>query len=139
MSGAPFPADGENGWLCRDPEIRDAYSADPLCGFCFTAGGYNEMFHLLKSISGPEWAEKVPQSLPVFVIAGAVDPVGAKGDGPREVYQLLCDRELTDVDCKIYYDMRHEILNETGKEEVMGDVADWILRVAEGAAEAASL
>lgn len=134
-----FPGDGENAWLCRDPEIRAAYDADPLCGFCFTAGGYNEMFRLLKSVSGPEWAANVPQSLPVFVIAGAVDPVGAKGDGPREVYQLLCDRELSDVDCKIYLDMRHEILNETGKEEVMGDVADWVLRVADGAAEASIL
>ena len=134
-----FPGEGELAWLSRDKDVRDAYDADPLCGFIFTAGGYNEMFRLLKSVSGPEWAAKIPQSLPVFVIAGSMDPVGAKGDGPREVHQLLVDRELTDIDCKIYDGMRHEIHNEIGREEVMEDIAKWVLRVADGAAEAATL
>lgn len=134
-----FPGEGELAWLSRDKDVRDAYDADPLCGFIFTAGGYNEMFRLLKSVSGPEWAAKIPQSLPVFVIAGSMDPVGAKGEGPREVHQLLVDRELTDIDCKIYDGMRHEIHNEIGREEVMEDIAKWVLRVADGAAEAATL
>ncbi len=134
-----FPDEGFFAWLSRDKEVRDAYEADPLCGFVFTAGGYNEMFRLLKSVSGPEWAEKVPLSLPVYIIAGSADPVGAKGAGPLEVNQLLCDRELSDLDCKIYEGMRHEIHNETGREEVMEDIAKWVLRVAEGAAEAATL
>ena len=134
-----FPGDGDTAWLSRDPAVREAYEADPLCGFCFTAGGYNEMFRLLKSISGPEWAAKVPQSLPVLIIAGGMDPVGEKGKGPLEVNELLVDRELSDVDCRIYDGMRHEVLNEIGKEEVMGDVADWVIRVADGAAEASTL
>lgn len=134
-----FPNEGLTAWLTRDKAVRDAYDADPLCGFTFTVGGYNEMFRLLKDVSGAQWAERVPQSLPVFVVAGAMDPVGANGEGPREVYQLLCDRELTDVDCKIYDDMRHEIHNEIGRDEVIGDIADWALRVAEGVAEASGL
>ena len=133
-----FPDDGENGWLSRDPAVRDAYDADPLCGYCFTVGGYNEMFRMLKSVSGEQWAARVPRSLPVLIIAGAMDPVGAEGAGPREVEQRLIDRELSDVTCKIYDGMRHEIHNEIGREEVMSDLAEWVGRIAEGAAEAAT-
>jgi len=135
-----FPGEeGELAWMTRDPAVIAGYKADPLCGYCFTAGGFNEMFRLLKSISGEQWAAKVPQSLPVLIISGGDDPVGARGAGPEEVYRLLRDSELSDVQLKLYDGMRHEILTDPEREGPINDIAEWTLGVAEGAAEASML
>jgi len=133
------PSEGDLAWLTRDGEQRNAYQSDELCGFCFTAGGYGEMFRLLKGVSGPEWAAEVPRSLPIYIIAGAEDPVGDYAEGVKEVWGLLDDRELCNLDIKIYDGMRHEILNELGREEVMEDVLDFVLRVADGVVECTTL
>lgn len=134
-----FPGQGELAWLSSDPEVREKYDADPLCGYTFTAGGYAEMFRLLASVSGPAWAEKLPLSLPVLVIAGGQDPVGDYANGPREVYGLLDDRELCDISIRIYEQMRHEILNEPERALVYEDVLGFIERVAVGAVECNTL
>lgn len=134
-----FPGEGDLAWLTRDEAVHEKYEADPLCGYVFTAGGYGEMFRLLDSVTGAEWAEKIPLSLPIFIIAGAEDPVGNYGDGPREVYGLLDDHEQCDLSIKIYDEMRHEILNEIGREEVMEDIRVFVERVADGAVECGTL
>lgn len=134
-----FPGEGDSAWLSRDADVRAAYEADELCGYCFTAGGYAEMFRLLKSVSGPEWAARVPRSLPIYIIAGAEDPVGDYGNGVREVWGLLDDHEQCDLALKIYDGMRHEIHNELGREEVMEDIHAFVLRVADGAVECNTL
>ena len=132
-------SEGRVAWLTRDEEQRKAYEADELCGFCFTAGGYAEMFRLLTSVSGPEWAAEVPLSLPIYRIAGSDDPVGDYAEGVKEVWGLLDDRELCSLGIKIYDGMRHEILNEIGREEVMEDVLDFVLRVADGVVDCTTL
>ena len=83
------------------------------------------MFGGLAAVTGPSWAARVPKSLPVFVIAGDRDPVGANGKGPTQVYQWLKDAGL-DVRLKLYPGMRHEILNEAGKAEVYEDVLQFL-------------
>lgn len=130
-----FLQDGHSGWITRDPSIREKYDADPLCNYCFTAGGYAEMFRLLQDVSGTQWAERVPLSLPIFIVSGSDDPVGDYGEGPREVYDLLDDHEQCDLTIKIYEGMRHEILNEIGREKAMEDIYVFIMRVADGAVE----
>lgn len=131
--------EGEYGWLTRNSDARKAYEDDGLCGYCFTAGGYAEMFRLLKEISGAEWAERVPLSLPIYIIAGGDDPVGDYAEGVREVYGLLDDHEQCNLGMKIYEGMRHEILNEIGREEVMEDVLDFVCRVADGVVDCVTL
>lgn len=131
--------EGEYAWLTRNADIRNAYQADELCGYCFTAGGYAEMFRLLKGVSGPEWAQKVPLSLPIYIIAGSEDPVGDYGQGVREVFSLLDDHEQCNLGMKIYDGMRHEILNELGREEVMEDVLAFVGRVADGVVDCVTL
>ena len=134
-----FPGDGDDGWITSDPERRGNYAGDPYCGFLFTVGGYNEMFRLLGSVSGEQWAQKVPVALPIFIVAGSMDPVGAKGAGPLEVNGLLADHEQCDLDCRIYEGMRHEIHNEIGREQVMDDLLRWIEHVIDGAVECATI
>ena len=120
-----FPGEGPSAWLAADKSVQEAFDADPDCGFTFTAATYRDMFGGLAAVTGPSWAARVPKALPVFVIAGDKDPVGANGKGPTQVYQWLKDAGL-DVRLKLYPGMRHEILNEAGKAEVYEDVLQFL-------------
>ena len=114
-------------WLTRDGEIVDKYIKDPACGFTFTTAGYADLFNLIGYISSENWYKLVPKQLPILLVAGADDPVGAYGAGPAEVAEGLENAGCTDVSLIIYENMRHEILNEFGKEAVYEDLRRFIL------------
>ncbi|RKJ39947.1 alpha/beta hydrolase [Acutalibacter sp. 1XD8-33] len=115
-----------SAWLSRDEKVCRAFEADPLSNFPFTAAGYRDLFTGLSEISSPQWAQKAPKGLPVFLIAGDQDPVGNYGAGPQEVAGWLRDAGIQDVQLKLYPGMRHEVLNEIGKEEAYQDVLGWL-------------
>ena len=59
---------------------------------------------------------------------GALDPVGNKGRGVKSTAALFEKAGIKDVEVKLYQGMRHEILNEPGKQQVYDDVLAWIDR-----------
>lgn len=120
------PVNG-SAWLSRDEKVCRDFETDPLSNFPFTAAGYRDLFTGLLEISSLQWAQKVPSGLPVFLIAGEEDPVGSYGEGPRQVEGWLREAGLQDIQLKLYPGMRHEVLNELGKEQVYQDVLDWLL------------
>lgn len=62
-------------------------------------------------------------------MSGKEDPVGDFGKGVEKAKANLEKAGLR-PEIKLYPGMRHEILNEIGKEEVYKDLGDWILKVA---------
>ena len=84
------------------------------------------LFTLLKHVSTLEWAHKVPKALPVYMISGAMDPVGAYGKGVGKVYERLKKAGVKDLELKLYKDGRHEMLNELNKEDVYKDILLWL-------------
>jgi len=128
-----FKNEHESAWLTKDTALTESVRDDKYCHFIFTASAYNALFKLYKSVSGEEWAALVPKSLPIFIISGENDPLGGgDGSGPREVYELLRDAEVNDVELKLYKNDRHEILNETDRADVYADVSEFIGRVCDG-------
>mgnify|MGYP003295390436 CR=1 FL=1 len=120
------PARTAFDWLTTDNEIVDKYIADPYCGFLFTANGYRDLMTLINVINRADWYTSVPLNLPVYIIAGNDDPVGAYGKGIKTVYNELVDSNHNDVSMKLYDGMRHEILNEPAKADVYKDILSWI-------------
>ena len=114
-------------WLTRDESIVDRYIEDPACGFTFTVAGYADLFNVIGYVSDDKWYRHVPKELPMLLVAGREDPVGAYGAGPAEVAEKLQDAGCSDVSLILYDDMRHEILNEFGKETVMEDIRRFVL------------
>ena len=108
----------------------DAYVADSLCGFPFTAFAVRDLMDGIAEIGARDWAGKVPKK-PILLIAGAEDPVGAYGKGPEQVRSALAKTGHT-ADLKLYPDMRHEILQEDGREDVYRDVLLFLEAVAAG-------
>lgn len=112
-------------WLSRDNAQVEKYIADKYCGFLFTAVGYRDMSTVLWSVSGKSWYANLPFVLPVLLISGEMDPVGAYGKGIRQVFRDLKSSGHKNVVMKLYKNDRHEILNELDKEDVYKDVVDW--------------
>lgn len=115
-----------NDWLTRDEDIVRAYCGDPACGFVFTLAGYADLFNFLGYINSDECYAGIPKNIPFLVVAGGEDPVGEYGKGPKEFADKMTSAGA-DVKLKLYDGMRHEILNEFGKEEVMEDIKNFIL------------
>ena len=113
-------------WLSYDEAVVDAYIADELCGFPFKAGGYATLMDLCEFVAKEESISPVPRTLPLFLIAGDQDPVGANGKGVRQVFERYIKGGCTDVELKIYENMRHEVHNELDKDTVYNDVLAWL-------------
>ena len=113
-------------WLSRNEENVDTYMADERCGFGFTLNGYYNLFLTLFKIGRKEYLERMPRELPVLFISGKEDPVGSNGKGVCQAAQLFTKTGMKEVECILYPEDRHEILNETDREKIYADVFAWI-------------
>jgi len=123
----PFGGDTGFEWLSRDPDEVRKYVDDPWCGtFPLSNEFVRDFFVGMEEIWLPENEAKIPKSLPVSIISGAMDPAG----GFSETAGVLADRYealgLEDLSVKFYPDARHEILNETNRDEVHADILNWL-------------
>lgn len=113
-------------WLSRDGSRVDQYIADSQCGFVFTVNGFEALFELISRLYRRENLAHIPKELPVYVVSGTADPVGGYGIGVVKAYRSLKEAGLESVELKLYRGGRHELLNETNRDEVMKDVCQWI-------------
>ena len=112
-------------WLSRDPEEVDKYINDPDCGFVFSAGGFADLLRGLETVNTDRSASRIPKGLPVHLVSGDKDPVGANGKGVRTVADQLRRVGVHDVTVTLWPDARHEILNETNRDQVEAEIVEW--------------
>lgn len=120
------PTRTEFDWLTSDNEEVDKYINDPFCGTIFTSGFYYDFFIGLKELIDKNNLNCIPKSLPIYIFSGDKDPVGNYGKGIIQLFNSYKKLNIKDVTYKLYKDGRHEMLNETNREEVMNDVIDWL-------------
>lgn len=120
------PSESTKDWITSDEEMRRKYEADPLCSFLFTVNGYYQMFEGMKTLTKKRAMDKIPGSLSVFFVSGAEDPVGSNGEGVARVFHRYEKAGIQDVEMKLYPKGRHEILNESNREQVYEDLYQWI-------------
>ncbi|MEI6766981.1 MAG: lysophospholipase [Bacteroidota bacterium] len=113
-------------WLTHDEAIVDAYIADDRCGFVCTAKMFANLFTGLKFIQKTKNILEIPVDLPVYIFSGSMDPVGHYSKGPAKVAQIFEECEMKDVTLKLYEGGRHEMLNEINRDEVIGDLLNWL-------------
>ncbi|KFF12943.1 alpha/beta hydrolase [Chryseobacterium soli] len=116
----------DTSWLSLNPANRNAFSEDPLCGVPFTNNAFYALFNIYKKATARNWADTIPKSLPLLLISGQNDPIGNFGKGVIETVTHLKDDRFEEVSVKLYPDMRHEILNEEIREEVLNEIYQWI-------------
>ena len=113
-------------WLSRDAEQVDKYIADPLCGFVGKIGLYRDMMQGIKFITNEKNIAQMNKEKPVYFMSGDGDPVGDYGKGVERAYKAFCNAGLHDVFMRLYPGGRHEMLNETNKEQVYQDILTWL-------------
>lgn len=112
-------------WLSYNEENNKKYLEDPRSGHPSSNGFYRELLKGNRRLYQKKFMVKIKKDLPVFVIAGEEDPVGAKGKGPTKLVELYKKYGLTNVELKIYPKMRHEILNEPDNKTVYQDIVNF--------------
>jgi len=120
-----FDSDEKYSWLTKDAEIIKKYKNDKFCTFKFTVSGMHDLITLNNRCNRNAWYNKLPNDLPIFLISGDSDPVGNYSKGVIGVYKKLikANKKAT---IKIYENSRHEILNDTCKDEVIRDILNFI-------------
>jgi alpha-beta hydrolase superfamily lysophospholipase len=130
LFNAPFaPARTDYDWLSRDEGVVDEYVADPFCGFGIDTASAKAMFAGSRRLADPEQVGAMRSDLPVYLAAGELDPV----NGGLTLLTPLAERYeaagITDLTVRTYTGARHEILNETNKDEVISELTAWLNRV----------
>lgn len=127
----PFePARTPFDWLSRDEAEVDAYLADPWCGDGnpLTYGFFVGLLEVAIAGVDPDAIASTPR-IPVLLVAGSMDPAGGMTTQVEALAGRLRDGGL-DTTAIYYTDARHEVLNETNREEVTADIVAWLRRIA---------
>ncbi|MFJ4194583.1 lysophospholipase [Pseudomonas sp. NPDC089534] len=119
------PARTAFDWLSRDPAEVDKYAADPLCGFRCTNQLWIDLLGGLQQISKASNLAQIDPGLPLLVIGGECDPV-SEGKRLTDLADALRAAGSQNLQLKIYPQARHELFNETNRDEVTADVLAWI-------------
>lgn len=116
---APVIPPIELGGLSRDPQVIDAYTADPLV--------YSGRMRLGWSVALVRGASEVEQRLPelclpIIALHGADDPITlpASADIVRE------RAGSDDLTVRVYPGLRHEIHHEPEQGQVLDEIAAWL-------------
>ncbi|HKA16543.1 MAG TPA: alpha/beta hydrolase [Myxococcota bacterium] len=124
------PARTPYDWLSRDPAEVDAYLADPYCGDAhpMTYGFLAELMEMAAPSLEPSAIAKIPAQLPILLLTGEADPASNGAANVRELERRMRGAGLS-VESIYYPGARHEVLNETNREEVERDLLAWIDRI----------
>lgn len=99
--------------LSRDAAVVKAYREDPLVYGTITPRWYTEMLAAIQRVGGHRYA------LPMGMFVGDADTIT-----DPDANRAFAERHGAHL--KVYAGWRHEIFNELGREEAIGDVASWL-------------
>lgn len=123
----PFePGPTSMEWLSRDRAAVDAYVADPCCGYIATTASWTSLLDELSRLATPAQMRGVPTGVPTLILSGDRDPVGGMGKGVQRLHDIWKAHGVADLTMKLYPGGRHEMLNETNRDEVIADICGWI-------------
>jgi alpha-beta hydrolase superfamily lysophospholipase len=120
-------------WLTRDATEMQRYVDDELCGFVLCTASLARLFNGAREATRPGNLRTVPADLPLYVFSGSDDPVHDEQknlDRMLSAYRAAGLKPVT----RIYPGGRHELFNETNRDEVVSDLIGWL----DSAAAAAS-
>lgn len=113
-------------WLSRDEAEVDAYVADPWCGWEVPGDVIPSLFAPAARLADPALLAGIRSDLPILIASGDADPLAGGGALIELLGQRYRDAGIADVTVKLYPAARHEILNETNRDEVTADIVAWL-------------
>ncbi|SHM94510.1 alpha/beta hydrolase [Gracilibacillus kekensis] len=115
-------------WLCSNPTEVKKYQKDPLCGFIPSLQFFYDFYKGIESIQSKANSFHIPKDLPLLFLSGKEDPVGQYGKGVEKTVSFYQSIGMESIEYHLYNYSRHELLNETNKEEAFQDISEWLNR-----------
>ena len=115
-------------WLSRDEIEVDRYIADPFCGQMFTCSFYQELSRGVRWIYSKKNMDNLKKETNCLFLFGSEDPVGGGEMKSEESFRKFW-RKMPGSKRIEYSGARHEILNETNREEAHKDILTWINQI----------
>ena len=110
-------------WLSRDPAVAQDFAADPLDFVADTI----KLFGLpdaLRLLGKP--AKNFDRDIPLLIMIGSEDSLGGEKSVAKLASDYVTRSALTDVKAIVYPGARHEVFNETNRDEVNADLIAWL-------------
>ena len=125
---AAFPdATNPHAWLSRDDDEIRRYEQDPWCGYALCAGAWQDLISaMVVTTELAAVAAGVRKALPIYMLSGSDDPVH---NGWQAIDRIAANYQqcgLENVTVKRYDGGRHEMFNETNRDEVTADLLEWL-------------
>lgn len=117
---------GKNDWLANNPDNLVRYNEDVLCGSPGSLHTFYFLYQIMTLIRQESHLEKMNLDLPVLFVSGKEDAFGDFGKGVNKVKKMFEDQGMKNISCKLYPNMRHEILNEKKSAIVYEDLLNFI-------------
>ena len=113
-------------FLSRDEAVVDLYCADERNQFMFTASAFADMFEGMRTLTRKKNLDRMDRRTPVLIVSGSEDPVGGMGRAAPAYARQLESLGFEDVRVKVYPGARHELINESNRQEVDADILAFI-------------
>ncbi len=120
-----FQGNTGHEWLTKEKENIEKYKNDKFCTFKFTVSAMHDLITLISKCNRSAWFKNIKKAMPILLISGECDPVSNYSKGVKQVYNRL-KKYGANVSLKLYENCRHEILNDTSRDEVLSDIAKFI-------------
>ncbi len=120
-----FEGESKYEWLTKDSSIIEKYKNDKFCTFKFTVSAMHDLIKLISMCNRKDWYKNFRKDLPTLIISGSDDPVGNYGKGVTQVHNKLIANGVN-AELKLYENCRHEILNDSCRQEVISDIFKFI-------------
>ena len=121
-----FKEEGYQAWICSDPAERKWFMEDPECNYTCTTDCLLTLLLLMKETYSKKGWHMANPSLPILFISGEEDSCMISMKDFHRSAGFLNRVGYNDVHSIICSGMRHEVLNEIGKETVWDEIEKFI-------------
>lgn len=119
------PNNPSYAWLTRELERAKVFKSREDYQFSFTLNSFKNLFAGLKQVFSP-YPNVKNTALPIMFMSGDDDPCGECGKGAYKAYKHLTSQGYSNVELRLYSGARHELLLESNKEIVIGEILEWL-------------
>jgi alpha-beta hydrolase superfamily lysophospholipase len=126
FSSAIPDAETEQDWLSRDREQVQRYIDDPLCGFPLCTGAWLDLIDAMLCTADEATVRTIRPDLPIYIFSGEADPVHSQWQAISRLHDNYSHAGLTDILVRSYPGGRHEMLNETNRQQVVEELLAWL-------------
>ena len=128
LNAAFEPGRTEYDWLSRDDAEVDKYVADTFCGFGLDQPATRGLIEAGPRLGDPDALAGIRSDLPLYLVAGSADPLNLELALLELVEQRYRDAGVTDITTDYHQDARHEVFNETNRDEITEHLLAWLGR-----------